>query len=87
MTQHEHGAEATHVCPICQQVVERAKVDVIDVAAAVAADQLTESDVFKRTYLGHGTQSSVFAGITQTSPTFTGRVTPPTVTEPVPAST
>ena len=29
----------------------------------------------------------VFAGITQTSPRFTGRVTPPTVTDPVPSST
>lgn len=26
----------------------------------VAADKLTDADVFKRTYLGHGTQSSVF---------------------------
>ena len=32
----------------------------VDVAAAVEADKLTEADVFKRTYLGHGTQSSVF---------------------------
>ena len=38
----------------------RAHIDVIDVAAAVEADKLTEADVFKRTYLGHGTQSSVF---------------------------
>ena len=36
------------------------KVDVIDVAAAVEADKLTEADTFKRTYLGHGSQSSVF---------------------------
>lgn len=36
------------------------KVDVIDVAAAVAADALTQADPFKRTYLGHGRQSSVF---------------------------
>ena len=55
------GADADqHVCPTCQQVVARAKIDVVDVAAAVAADRLTEADVFKRTYLGHGTQSSVF---------------------------
>ena len=32
----------------------------IDVKEAVAADALTENDAFKRTYLGHGTQSSVF---------------------------
>ena len=114
------------------------KIDVIDVAAAVEADKLTDAEVFKRTYLGHGSQSSVFvfqghagpfrshvhethdeigyvlegtgssigdemnstcgassnwppcgvfAGITQTSPFLTGRVTPPTVTEPVPSST
>ena len=36
------------------------KVDVIDVAAAVEADKLTDAEVFKRTYLGHGSQSSVF---------------------------
>ena len=36
------------------------KVDVVDVAAAVDADKLTDDDVFKRTYLGHGSQSSVF---------------------------
>jgi len=30
------------------------KIDVVDVAAAVDADKLTEADVFKRTYLGHG---------------------------------
>src|SRR5436309_1948226 len=31
-----------------------------DVAAAVEADRLTDADTFKRTYLGHGSQSSVF---------------------------
>jgi quercetin dioxygenase-like cupin family protein len=36
------------------------KIDVVDVRAAVEADKLTADDVFKRTYLGHGTQSSVF---------------------------
>lgn len=36
------------------------KIDVVDVASAVAGDKLTEADIFKRTYLGHGTQSSVF---------------------------
>lgn len=37
-----------------------AKIDVIDVAEAVEADKLSDADVFKRTYLGHGEQSSVF---------------------------
>ena len=36
------------------------KVDVIDVASAVEADKLTDAEAFKRTYLGHGSQSSVF---------------------------
>ena len=36
------------------------KIDVVDVAAAVDGDKLTDADVFKRTYLGHGAQSSVF---------------------------
>ena len=49
-----------HLCPTCQQAIPHAKIDVVDVAAAVEADKLTEADVFKRTYLGHGTQSSVF---------------------------
>ncbi len=56
---HEPGHE-THICPTCQQAIPHANVDVIDVAAAVESDKLTEADVFKRTYLGHGTQSSVF---------------------------
>lgn len=50
----------SHVCPTCQQGLPNTKVDVIDVAKAIEADKLTEADVFKRTYLGHGTQSSVF---------------------------
>ena len=57
MTQHEHEG---HVCPTCQQALPWTKVDVIDVSAAIQADRLTETDAFKRTYLGHGTQSSVF---------------------------
>lgn len=57
MSDDDHGHQ---VCPTRQQVVERAKIDVVDVKAAVEADKLTETDVFKRTYLGHGTQSSVF---------------------------
>lgn len=32
----------------------------VNIAAAVAADKLTEKDVFKRTYLGHGRMSSAF---------------------------
>ncbi|HXI81076.1 MAG TPA: hypothetical protein VNM34_09705, partial [Verrucomicrobiae bacterium] len=61
MSHHDHDpATAQHLCPTCQQVIPHAKIDVIDVAAAVAGDKLAEADVFKRTYLGHGTQSSVF---------------------------
>jgi len=36
------------------------KVDVVNVAGAVEADKLTADDPFKRTYIGHGKQSSVF---------------------------
>lgn len=50
----------THNCPTCQQTIPYTKVDVVDVASAVEADALTKDDVFKRTYIGHGTQSSVF---------------------------
>jgi len=57
---HEAEHHEGHVCPTCQQVISRAKIDVVDVKAAVEADALTEADVFKRTYIGHGTQSSVF---------------------------
>lgn len=60
MTDIGHGHDDRHLCPTCQQPVERARIDVIDVAAAVAADKLSDADIFKRTYLGHGTQSSVF---------------------------
>lgn len=49
-----------HTCPTCQQDLPRTTVDVVDVAAAVEADPLTADDAFKRTYLGHGTASSVF---------------------------
>src|SRR2546430_1765670 len=49
-----------HTCPTCQQPIPHAKIAVVDVAAAVDADRLTPEDVFKRTYLGHGRQSSVF---------------------------
>ena len=56
---HEPGRDQ-HICPTCQQTIPHTRVDVVDVTAAVQADILTESDVFKRTYIGHGTQSSVF---------------------------
>lgn len=36
------------------------KVDVVNVRDAVDADRLTDADAFKRTYIGHGRQSSVF---------------------------
>jgi quercetin dioxygenase-like cupin family protein len=57
---HEPAHHEQHRCPSCQQAIQHTKIDVVDVAAAVRADLLTEADVFKRTYLGHGTQSSVF---------------------------
>lgn len=58
---HEgEGAEHRHLCPTCQQALPLTKVDFVDVARAVEADRLTEADVFRRTYIGHGTQSSVF---------------------------
>ena len=49
-----------HLCPNCQQALPLTHVDVVDVRAAVDADKLTENDVFKRTYIGHGRMSSVF---------------------------
>ena len=62
MNEHAHDEHESrpHICPTCQQVIPHTKIDVVDVARAVEADRLTEADVFKRTYLGHGTQSSVF---------------------------
>lgn len=47
-------------CPCCQQPANQAKVDVQGVRESVEADKLTEKDAFKRTYIGHGLQSSVF---------------------------
>jgi quercetin dioxygenase-like cupin family protein len=47
-------------CPCCQQPIKKAKVDVQSVQKAVEADKLTAKDTFKRTYIGHGLQSSVF---------------------------
>jgi quercetin dioxygenase-like cupin family protein len=55
----EHTHE-THLCPNCQQALPHTRIDVVDVAAAVEADKLTDDDVFKRTYIGHGKMSSVF---------------------------
>ena len=49
-----------YVCPCCQQPEPMTRVDVIDVRKAVDRDRLTSKDPFKRTYLGHGRQSSVF---------------------------
>ena len=61
MTGHQHQeGDGHYLCPTCQQHIPHAKIDVIDVKQAVEADALTENDAFKRTYLGHGTQSSVF---------------------------
>jgi quercetin dioxygenase-like cupin family protein len=56
----EHADHDHFRCPTCQQALPLTKIDVVDVAAAIKADALGEKDVFKRTYLGHGSQSSVF---------------------------
>lgn len=47
-------------CPCCQQDQPMTKVDVLNVREEVDKDRLTSDDPFKRTYLGHGRQSSVF---------------------------
>jgi len=47
-------------CPCCQQASHRTKIDVQSVEQAVEKDKLTEKEIFKRTYIGHGSQSSVF---------------------------
>src|SRR5438105_14967487 len=49
-----------YTCPCCQQDQPMTKVDIVEVAKAIATDKLTTNDPFKRTYLGHGRQSSVF---------------------------
>ena len=49
-----------YACPCCQQSQPMTQVDVINVAEAIAKDKLTKDDAFKRSYLGHGRQSSVF---------------------------
>jgi quercetin dioxygenase-like cupin family protein len=47
-------------CPCCQKEANHAKIDVQNVRQCVEADKLTPKDSFKRTYIGHGLQSSVF---------------------------
>jgi len=49
-----------YACPCCQQTQPMTQVDVINVAEAITKDKLTKDDAFKRSYLGHGRQSSVF---------------------------
>lgn len=49
-----------YTCPCCQQSQPMTKVDVVNVEEAWQKDALTKDDVFKRTYVGHGRQSSVF---------------------------
>lgn len=49
-----------YTCPCCQQKQPMTQVDVVNVEESVEKDKLTKDDVFKRTYLGHGRQSSVF---------------------------
>ena len=136
---HEAGHPEQHICPTCQQAIARARIDVVDVAAAVEASP----DVGGTVGIAHGQdvggdrparneqarqhgargnverrhQSSsqtrswlsgssigdemnrtwgasskappwgVPAGMIHTSPGLTGRVTPPTVTCPLPLST
>jgi quercetin dioxygenase-like cupin family protein len=60
MTELVHAHDEQHLCPNCQQALPHTKIDVVDVAAAVAADKLSDADVFRRTYIGHGKMSSVF---------------------------
>ena len=49
-----------YVCACCQQQLPMTKGDVRSLREAIAADKLTPADAFKRTYVGHGRQSSVF---------------------------
>ena len=55
-------------CSCCQQAVKETKVDVKNVRGAVEADKLTPKESFKRTYIGHGLQSSVFVFQGHTGP-------------------
>lgn len=49
-----------YVCPCCQQTEPWTKPTVVNTEQAVADDALSAEDAFKRTYVGHGRQSSVF---------------------------
>ena len=49
-----------YACPCCQQPEPFTKVDVVSVGQTVDADRLSPDEAFKRTYVGHGRQSSVF---------------------------
>jgi quercetin dioxygenase-like cupin family protein len=49
-----------YVCPCCQQSEPWTEPKVVTVGDAVAGDKLTAEEAFKRTYVGHGRQSSVF---------------------------
>lgn len=49
-----------YVCPCCQQAQPMTQIDVVNVAATADEDKLGDDEAFKRTYLGHGRQSSVF---------------------------
>lgn len=47
-------------CPCCQQPSAETRVEITSVQQAIDTDRLTDQDVFKRSYIGHGLQSSVF---------------------------
>lgn len=49
-----------YVCPCCQQTEPWTEPKVVNVEQAVSGDKLTPEEAFKRTYVGHGRQSSVF---------------------------
>jgi quercetin dioxygenase-like cupin family protein len=49
-----------YVCACCQQQLPMTKSEVTSLREAIEADKLTAADAFKRTYIGHGRQSSVF---------------------------
>ncbi len=49
-----------YLCPCCQQDEAMTAPKVVTVNDAVAGDKLTAEEAFKRTYVGHGRQSSVF---------------------------
>src|SRR5687767_1067527 len=49
-----------YLCPCCQQQLPWTGAAVVNTEEAVNTDALTADDAFKRTYVGHGKQSSVF---------------------------